>query len=183
MARVALGLMPVVLAATLPRRHAARRCAVTDYGAVGDGTTLDTAAITAAIEACSGAGGGVVVVPAQEPASLHPAGGGGSPRRRARTGRYLSAPFNLTSDLTFEIEAGATLVATTNASLWPVSTRSVAAAGHGARGPTHYCCGRTRHATRRTHPVPRPNAHDTPHPRTQPHTRSHHSRPHPCSAA
>ena len=35
-------------------------------------------------------------------------------------GRYLSAPFNLTSHLTFTVEAGAVLLATTNASLWPV---------------------------------------------------------------
>jgi hypothetical protein len=37
---------------------------VLDYGAVGDGQTLDTQAIQAAIEACRMAGGGTVYVPA-----------------------------------------------------------------------------------------------------------------------
>jgi exo-poly-alpha-galacturonosidase len=41
----------------------ARRCVITDSGAVGDGKSVNTKAIQAAIEKCAGAGGGVLVVP------------------------------------------------------------------------------------------------------------------------
>jgi polygalacturonase len=39
---------------------------IRDYGAKGDGTTLDTGAINKAIEVCSAAGGGTVYFPAGE---------------------------------------------------------------------------------------------------------------------
>jgi polygalacturonase len=48
--------------ATLPKRT--RRCLITDNGAVGDGTTVNTKAIQDTIDKCAAAkGGGVVVVP------------------------------------------------------------------------------------------------------------------------
>jgi polygalacturonase len=48
--------------ANLPKRT--RRCVVTDSGAVGDGKTVNTAAIQAAIDTCAAKkGGGVLVVP------------------------------------------------------------------------------------------------------------------------
>lgn len=48
--------------ATLPKR--AHRCSITDAGAVGDGKTVNTRAIQAAIETCAARkGGGTVVVP------------------------------------------------------------------------------------------------------------------------
>ena len=39
---------------------------ISDYGAVGDGRTLNTAAIQAAIDRCASAGGGTLVIPAGE---------------------------------------------------------------------------------------------------------------------
>src|ERR1041385_4177324 len=42
----------------------ARLYNVRDFGAKGDGTTLDTAAVQAAIDACNKGRGGIVLVPA-----------------------------------------------------------------------------------------------------------------------
>lgn len=67
----------------------ARAFSVIDYGAVGNGETLDTAAIQAAIDACHTAGGGRVVVPA---------------------GRWLTGPLQLKSRVDLHLAAGATLV-------------------------------------------------------------------------
>jgi len=61
---------------------------VTDFGAVGDGTTDATAAIRAAVGACSEAGGGRVVVP---------------------PGEYLTGAIHLKSDVNLHLEEGATL--------------------------------------------------------------------------
>lgn len=63
---------------------------VRDYGAVGDGKTLDSPAINRAIVACAVAGGGTVVLPA---------------------GTYLSGSIRLTNNLNLLIDAGATLLA------------------------------------------------------------------------
>jgi polygalacturonase len=59
------------------------------YGAVGDGKTLNTAAIQAAIDTCAAAGGGTVVVP---------------------PGVYLTGPLFLKSHMVFEVMAGSTLL-------------------------------------------------------------------------
>jgi polygalacturonase len=45
------------------RPRLAKRCVITDYGAAGDGQTLNTRAIQTAIDRCAASGGGVVVVP------------------------------------------------------------------------------------------------------------------------
>ena len=66
---------------------------IREYGAKGDGATLDTAAINQAIEACAKSAGGQVLFP---------------------PGRYLSGTVALKSHVTLYFEAGATLVGTTN---------------------------------------------------------------------
>ena len=63
---------------------------VRSFGAVGDGKTLDTAAINKAIDAAAAAGGGTVVFPA---------------------GNYLSYTIHLKSHVTLHLEAGSVLVA------------------------------------------------------------------------
>jgi hypothetical protein len=80
-----------------PAPIAGNTCNVRDYGATGDGRTLDTAAINQAIESCSKAGGGRVVLP---------------------PGCYLSGTVRLRSHVTLLLEAGATLAGTTNLSLY-----------------------------------------------------------------
>ncbi len=66
---------------------------VKDFGATGDGVAFDTAAIQKALDACDAAGGGVVRFP---------------------PGVYLSRPLALHSAMTMDLEAGATLLASTN---------------------------------------------------------------------
>jgi polygalacturonase len=61
---------------------------VTSYGARPDGKTLNTAAIQAAVDACSAAGGGTVVVP---------------------PGEYLTGTVFLKSNLTLRLKEGAVL--------------------------------------------------------------------------
>src|ERR1039457_3451942 len=63
---------------------------VRTFGATGDGKTLDTAAIDKTIDAAVAAGGGTVIFPA---------------------GNYLSYSIHLKSNITLQLESGATLVA------------------------------------------------------------------------
>lgn len=62
---------------------------ITNYGAVGDGTTTNTAAIQQTINAASLAGGGTVEVPA---------------------GNFLCGPLTLGSSIRFQLDSGATLL-------------------------------------------------------------------------
>lgn len=64
-------------------------------GAVGDGTTLNTQSLQAAIDRCAASGGGVVVLPA---------------------GTYLTGTLELKSSVTLRLEAGATLRGSTSPS-------------------------------------------------------------------
>lgn len=82
-------------AMTLPEapRFPDRDFNVTDYGAVGDGSTLNTKAFADAIDACSKAGGGRVVV---------------------GPGRWLTGAIHLKSDINLHLEKGATLLFSTD---------------------------------------------------------------------
>ena len=66
-----------------------------EFGAAGNGMTLDTQAIQKALDACGKGGGGTVLFP---------------------PGTYLSRPLKIRSKTTVLLEAGATLLASTNQS-------------------------------------------------------------------
>jgi hypothetical protein len=66
---------------------------ILDFGAIGDGQTLNTTFINDAIDACTSAGGGMVYVP---------------------PGNYLTGTVILKSNVTFYLEAGATLLGSQN---------------------------------------------------------------------
>ena len=61
---------------------------VREFGARGDGKTINTQAIQAAVDACAKAGGGKIVVAA---------------------GKFLTGPIMLKSNMKFEVVAGAVL--------------------------------------------------------------------------
>ncbi len=63
---------------------------VRDFGAIGDGATIDTPAINRAIEAAAAAGGGAIVFPA---------------------GQYACYTIRLKSHVSLQLAAGATIVA------------------------------------------------------------------------
>ncbi len=71
---------------------------ITDFGAVGDGTTLSTAALQRAFDACGQPGGGRVIVP---------------------PGIFLTGPLFLRSNLTLELMAGSTLLGHTKFDDYP----------------------------------------------------------------
>ena len=82
--------LPVIPAATFN---------VTNYGAVGDGRTLNTAALQKTVDACAAAGGGTVLVPA---------------------GNYLTGPFTLTSRINLHLEKKARLLLSDDLATYPV---------------------------------------------------------------
>lgn len=69
--------------------HALGTCDPRTFGAKGDGIAKDTSALQAAIDACAQPGGGVV---------------------RLSAGRYLTAPIELKTNITLQIDKGATLL-------------------------------------------------------------------------
>eukprot|EP00936_MAST-01D_sp_MAST-1D-sp1_P000926 g926.t1 len=79
---------------------AARVFDVTDFGAVGDGTTYDTAAVRTAAEALRAAGGGTLLFPAPN--------------------TFLTGAFNVSSNAVVDIERGATILGSTRGKDWPL---------------------------------------------------------------
>ena len=71
------------------------------YGAKGDGVAKDTAAIQSAIDDCERRGGGTV---------------------RLTAGTYLSAPIVLKSNITLQLDRGATLSGSSDHSDYPAKT-------------------------------------------------------------
>jgi polygalacturonase len=85
-----MNLLPLLgLACALSAAAASATFNVCDYGARADGRTKDTAAIAKAVAACAAAGGGTVEFPA---------------------GRYLTGSIQMESNLTLQVDAGATLL-------------------------------------------------------------------------
>lgn len=82
----AVAAMPAVTASAL---DSSKGCDPHAYGAKGDGVSKDTAAIQRAIDACTQQGGGTVQLTA---------------------GTYLSAPIVLKSNITLQLDKGATLL-------------------------------------------------------------------------
>jgi polygalacturonase len=78
---------------------------VGSYGAVGDGTTVDTGAIQAAIDACAAAGGGMVTF---------------------KPGTFLSGAIFVKSHVHLLIDKGVTVLATTDEAAYPVLPSRVA---------------------------------------------------------
>jgi len=88
-------------AASCGALHAATTCDPRGFGAKGDGIAKDTAAIQSAIDACAAKGGGTVLLTA---------------------GTYLSAPIVLESNITLELEKGATLLGSPDHADYPAKT-------------------------------------------------------------
>jgi hypothetical protein len=100
------GLMLLLAATQSANAQTSKSFDVTQYGAIGDGVTSDTKAITAAIEASVTAGGGTVYVPA---------------------GTYVTGTIHLKSNVTLWLASGATLLGTKDISAY----QSVAPGGSG----------------------------------------------------
>jgi polygalacturonase len=90
-----------LLGVVIPASAAAKVCDVHSYGAKGDGTTKDTKSIQAAIDDCSKAGGGTV---------------------KLSSGKFISAPIVLKSNVTLDIAKGATLFGSPDHADYPAIT-------------------------------------------------------------
>src|SRR5215831_13029197 len=72
---------------------------IKDYGAIGDGQTLNTNAIEKTIDACAKAGGGTVIIPA---------------------GLWLTGPIQMKSNINLHVDRGALVQFTTDHTLYPM---------------------------------------------------------------
>lgn len=85
--------LSVIMLLAVTTTALAERVDMKQAGAVTDGTTVNTRLINSTIEQLAGEGGGTLFFPA---------------------GRYLTGPIRLKSNITLELEAGATLLFSTN---------------------------------------------------------------------
>jgi polygalacturonase len=99
LALAAFGVSLVAAQPISPKSAGGAICVVQSYGAKGDGTTLDTAAIQKAIDDCASKGGGTV--------------------KLAGAAKFISAPLILKSHITLEIASGTTLEGSTNHDDYP----------------------------------------------------------------
>jgi DNA sulfur modification protein DndE len=76
-----------------------KKFSITDFGGVNDGITLNTLAIAKAIDACTKAGGGMVIVPA---------------------GNWLTGPIELKSNVDLHLEHGAFIQFTKDHTQYPI---------------------------------------------------------------
>ena len=95
---------PSSAAAETPATSSAGRYNVRDFGAIGDGSALETHALQAAIDACAQAGGGTVLLP---------------------PGTYRAGTLFLKSHVTLSLENGATLRGSANLDDYPKRIPSV----------------------------------------------------------
>ncbi len=93
---VVLGLAPFLFTTTIE----AKDLNVRTFGAIGDGTNLDTAAFQKAFDACASAGGGTVLVP---------------------PGRYLIGSVVMGARTTLRIESKASLIGSANIEDYPIT--------------------------------------------------------------
>jgi polygalacturonase len=75
---------------------------ITNYGAVGDGRTMNTAALQKTIDATSAAGGGTVLVPA---------------------GKFLTKPFTLASSINLHLAGDAVILISDEITNYPVANK------------------------------------------------------------
>jgi polygalacturonase len=75
---------------------------ITNYGAVGDGRTVNTRSIQKTVEACSAAGGGTVLVPA---------------------GQFVFGPIRLASRINLRLDHGAVLLLDDDRGNYPISAK------------------------------------------------------------
>ncbi len=90
--------VPSILARIRTPKFPDKKFPITDFGAVGDGTTDCTKAIAAAIDACNAAGGGRVIVP---------------------PGKFLTGAIVLKSNVNLHVAKNATLLFSTDPAAYP----------------------------------------------------------------
>jgi polygalacturonase len=99
--RLVMAAAAVLAIGTLPALAAGKVCDARTYGAKADGTTKDTKAIQAAIDDCAKGKGGTV---------------------KLSGGTFLSAPIVLKSNITLDVEKGATLMGSPDHEDYPKKT-------------------------------------------------------------